>query len=256
MYHLLILFISLFIILILDRFYRFEYFDYNQLNLVNTTSLCWTGGYDSTFRLLQLLVDEKKKVQPIYFCSSDFDSNNIYLQRKNKEKELETMHKICNKIHQQYPFTKKLLKPLLVIYYIRENPNVEHKIKYLHYQLKKFSRPHTQYERIARFSTYYPSTLEISVEKCGTGLDHATIGNRIGIGAECRIKDNLMIKYQPLDVFKKFRFPIVHLTKNDMKQIAENNGYINILKMTWSCWYPNKDGRGCGKCDMCRHRII
>ena len=253
MYYFLIL---LFIILILAYHYRFEYFDYDKLNLDKTTSLCWTGGYDSTFRLLQLLVDEKRKVQPIYFCSPDFDSNNIYLQKRNKEKELKTMRKICSQIYQQYPYTQKLLKPLLVIYYIRPNQNVDQKIKYLHYQLGKFSRPHTQYERIARFSTYYPSTLEISVEKCGTGLDHATKGNRIGIGAECRIKDNLMPKYQALDVFNKFRYPIIHLTKDNMKRIAHNNGYLDILKMTWSCWFPNKDGKECGKCDMCKHRII
>ena len=33
----------------------------------------WTGGFDSTFRICQLLIDEKRKVQPIYVNVSSID---------------------------------------------------------------------------------------------------------------------------------------------------------------------------------------
>jgi len=38
-----------------------------------------------------------------------------------------------------------------------------------------------------------------------------------------------------------------------MKQIAIENNFIDILRMTWSCWYPI-DGKPCNKCSMCKHR--
>ncbi len=68
--------------------------------------------------------------------------------------------------------------------------------------------------------------------------------------------DDLDVKHQPLDVFRKLRFSIVHLTKKDMLNIAKKSGYNKILKMTWSCWYPTLFGNPCGKCNMCKQRII
>ena len=40
-----------------------------------------------------------------------------------------------------------------------------------------------------------------------------------------------------------------------MKQIAIKNDFIDILKMTWSCWFQ-KNGKPCKKCEMCKQRII
>ena len=59
-----------------------------------------------------------------------------------------------------------------------------------------------------------------------------------------------------LEIFKNFRFSICHLTKNEMKEIALKNNFFYILNITWSCWYPTKEGQPCGKCQMCIKRII
>ena len=40
-----------------------------------------------------------------------------------------------------------------------------------------------------------------------------------------------------------------------MLTISNKNKYDNILKLTWSCWFPNND-KPCGECDMCTHRVI
>ena len=60
----------------------------------------WTGGYDSTFRLCELLIDQKKTVQPLYVslvldndCLSEESCNKLWLRRNRKE-EGKSMNKI------------------------------------------------------------------------------------------------------------------------------------------------------------------
>lgn len=263
-----IIFIIIFILIIfiINKYYinynifYFKPVSFNQLNLNNTTSLFWTGGYDSTFRLCQLLIDEKKIVQPIYLgCKYiDSDSKDFFSIRKSKNIELQTMHNIRLQLYKDFPFIKhnNLLKPILFVNKIRYDPIAINKSLYIHYILNKYSRPFNQYERLARFSLYYPTPIEIGLEKSKTSLDDATYKYRIGIGENCRIMNNLPLKYKPLDVYKNFRFSIVHLDKKNMFNIAKDNSYLHILKITWSCWFPKNNGIPCGKCEMCRKRII
>ena len=61
----------------------------------------------------------------------------------------------------------------------------------LNQPLGRFSRPSNQYTLLAVFAKTYPHTIEICVEKCGTGLDTHTQNYRTGIGSDCRLKDNI-----------------------------------------------------------------
>lgn len=66
------------------------------------THLFWTGGWDSTFRLLQLLLEEKKEVQPHY----------IVISQPSTGKEIDTMLMIRHELYRLYPETRDLLKPI------------------------------------------------------------------------------------------------------------------------------------------------
>merc|ERR1712190_201565 len=59
-----------------------------------------------------------------------------------------------------------------------------------------------------------------------------------------------------LSIFRWLRFPLVQYSKEDMLEEAKRRGFEPLLEMTWSCWYPKKDGEPCLKCAMCRHRIL
>ena len=41
-----------------------------------------------------------------------------------------------------------------------------------------------------------------------------------------------------------------------MLKIAERGNYKDILTHSWSCWYPKQNGIPCGKCIMCKERIL
>ena len=51
------------------------------------------------------------------------------------------------------------------------------------------------------------------------------------------------------------KFPLFKRPKHQLLKASQDGGYDGILKLTWSCWFP-KNGTPCGKCPMCRERII
>ncbi|MGB0897424.1 MAG: 7-cyano-7-deazaguanine synthase, partial [Flavobacteriaceae bacterium] len=53
---------------------------------------------------------------------------------------------------------------------------------------------------------------------------------------------------------KHFSFPIIHLSKQDMYNIAQENKWLDIMKLTWFCHKPKKNSP-CGKCNPCKSVI-
>jgi hypothetical protein len=221
-----------------------------------TTYIAWTGGFDSTFRLCQLLIIEHRTVQPVYLIMDDVDDNVNKPQRKSREKEIETMNNIREQLLVLYPDTEYMLRPTVFIETIKPNPKVTLAFGNLHTKLGKFDRPVNQYERLTRLSYIILDPLEVCAGRRGTGLDDATRSFRTGQGASCRVKTGLPVKYKDLNIFKHLRLPVVHLTKKTMYRIAQKNLFDNILRLTWSCWFPTAAGKPCGKCEMCAHRIL
>ena len=56
--------------------------EYKFLEPKKIVNLLWTGGWDSTFRLCQLILVKRKNVQPYYIIDN---------KRKSLQKELITM---------------------------------------------------------------------------------------------------------------------------------------------------------------------
>jgi 7-cyano-7-deazaguanine synthase in queuosine biosynthesis len=217
-------------------------------------NVCWTGGYDSTFRICEL-IHRGKQVQPLYFNVKNMDNSKWRYQRNNRYKEIQAMKDIRKRIQHKYPEAKHLLLQTKFITKVPQVPEVT-KAFYVLYKQGHFTRPLSQYECIARHIFLNPDTLvDIGEEKSNTGLDSATKRIRQGVGDNCRIKLPLKGDTKAAYIFQNFRMPIVHLTKEDMLKIANNRGFNDILKLSWSCWFPKK-GKPCGKCDMCKHRVI
>lgn len=213
----------------------------------------WTGGFDSTFRICQLLLLEDKPVQPIYIMCGNVDGS--IMNRQNTNLEIIKMKEIRDLILKNNTHLVNKFLPTHYVTQIKKNNKVTKKFNEIHQKLGYFSRDINQYERMARYSLEYPYTIEVGLENCGTGLDEATKKFRIGYGQDCKIDSNLTPRYSNLDIFKNLRFPIVHLTKDEMKEISIRNNFYHILKNSWSCWFPI-NGMPCGKCNMCKERII
>jgi len=56
-----------------------------------------------------------------------------------------------------------------------------------------------------------------------------------------------------LALFRWFTFPVVDVTKTQMRAIATQDGFDTIMQQTWFCHSPLIGRRSCGYCAPCRH---
>jgi len=222
----------------------------------------WTGGYDSTFRICQLLL-RKQKVRPIYIY--DADGEDIFgnkVARQNIEFEVKSMNLIRQKMNEKYPSIENIFYDTIYVSSVECDENIKkasRNIYFMKYGILSpllnqmngyYSRPSNQYEKLAQFTKNFDHLVDVCVEKTDSGFCKSIEGMARGSSDDRRV-----IPEGNFKIYQKFRLPIMHLTKGDMKDQANKDGYLDILKLSWSCWYPI-NGQACEKCDMCLHRIV
>jgi hypothetical protein len=247
----------LLLILIIAYYFYLINIGTNNTNNTNNTVMYvfWTGGYDSTFRICQALIDENRTVQPIYISDIIDNLPENPTRRKNREQEYNAMEKIRADLALKYPYTKKTFLKLLDIKNIPIDNDIANHMKTLKQQ-KRVRRAVCQYGAMAQATRNLNKNIEICVEnEPGSMLNKTMKGQLLCNGSICTLKSNLKVDDESLKIFDRFVFSTIKLTKKDMLNIAKKSGYEDILGLTWSCWYPN-NGNPCGKCIMCHERII
>jgi len=215
------------------------------------TNFFWTGGWDSTFRLIQLLLRDKKKVQPYYikFPTQKSPINNFPV-RKTTNKEIDTMDAIRQHFFDEYPFTKELLLP--TIYIETEKIKPDDRITNSYKKIVDSTYIGNQYEVLARFADQYNiENIELCIEV--TSNPHTVIKDFVMTekdGDIFRI-DNASAPEHIYTLFQNFSFPILKLSKLDMEQTIKKNDWLYILNMTWFCHKPILNKYPCGSCNPC-----
>lgn len=209
----------------------------------------WTGGYDSTYNICESLINNKKIVQPIYFL---YNLDNISLKklwvRRNRKQELDAMKNIRKRIIKEYPHLENNLLPT---WYIKKDvPDKVFTNYFLKHQLFPTKRKVHQYEHLSRFTFNTQIPVDIGVIGIHEGSQFIKFLKKNLVKSN---NNNIIPFNHPM---KYLRFPLFGLSKEKMLQNAEKSNFDNILKMTWSCWFPRTNGNPCGICPMCRERII
>ena len=201
-------------------------------------NLFWSGGWDSTFRLLQLLLIERTKVQPHYMVwSGDTVGETV-----------EAMLKIRSQLFSDYPETKKLLLP--INYFDSKGIKPNKKISDAFNKLEENNRVGAQHKKLALFceqNNYHNS--EQGTEK--DSHSHQLLKDYL---TDYRIEKEKAPKLY-YDLFKYFRFPLIEWSKKEMDDFAIEQGWQDIMYMTWFCRRP-KNGRPCGFCGNCTDTLI
>jgi len=204
--------------------------------------LLWTGGFDSTYQLLNLLIVEHRKVIPFYIIDTGRSSACIELQRMKEIKEA---------ILKEYPYTSELLQDIQTFLISEIAPDSDIREAYL--EIRKNDYLGGQYEWLARFCKQKGIS---EAQLCVVSLDNPYF-QKILIP-----KDNFMYvvdeKYKgnkEYTLFKYFTFPIFTLTKNEMVKFTKERGLENIINMTWFCHNPTRKKEACGRCGPCTHVI-
>jgi len=175
--------------------------------------LLWTGGWDSSFRLLQLLTMYRLKVQPYYIIDPD---------RENLFYELRSMQTIRKNISDTFSNLSENLLPTFFVD-LQNIPLDNEIIKSLN-RIREANPLGEQYDWLSSFvSAYNIKDLEISLEKGGHGIFNFLRKKFIyiqenGLGffrldPKCKDSD----EYR---VFHNFRFPLMETTKLDMERIS------------------------------------
>lgn len=210
-----------------------------------TINLLWTGGWDSTFRLLDLLLVRSIPVQPYYIIDPG---------RRSLPMEIRTIGRIRRHLENLFPDAVELLEPTIMCHVDEIPPDPEIREKLI--RLRSRNHIGIQYEWLARFARQFgPANLEIGIEKgpASLGVNWFLAGHlhfEEGTSGTGTWVLNESDRKTDLSLFQYFSFPLFGITKYRMREVAEVEGFLEIMNMTWFCLRPIF-GRPCGLCHPC-----
>jgi hypothetical protein len=199
--------------------------------------LLWTSGFDSTFRLLEILRKTGETIQPLYV---------IDLQRKSAMLEMRRMALLRSEIIETIAEPERL-RPTQI--FLRDDFPIEDEIGSAYRELKAKTHIGSQYEwlaQVARDLGFSDGGLEMCMPRHEppSGLQNAIFDDPHG--AEPGLKPGAAHT-----LFRSFAFPTLRRTKADMQALGAEMGVSHILEQTWFCHDPVGD-RPCGHCNPCR----
>ena len=201
------------------------------------TDLLWTGGWDSTFRLLQLVVTEGRPVRP-HYVQAPVRAGTAY--------ELAAMEAIRGGLERRG--LGGLLEPLQTT--SEDDIAPDPRTKPWIVALRARSVLGWQYEYLSRYAREVlpeGGRLELSVH-----LDDKAEGflrpHVVRSGDTYVMRDG--VADEPMRLFEPFSFPLLDLTKDDMAAAASRGGFSDLMDLTWFCHSP-RGGEPCGTCNPC-----
>lgn len=210
---------------------------------MRTINILWTGGLDSTFRVLELSKQEVV-IQPYYLSSVN----------PSTEHELSAIADLTEMIKERHDTKCKLL-PCIVVdsSQIALNDEITKAWENLH----KKTHLGSQYEFIARFAAQNNLVLELGIEK---DPHESTIQRCLDANGGGRIKDGYVVANSEQEdmalVFSNMRFPLplFEMTKQDEIEMFKNWNAEKVLNRIQFCYRPI-NGKPCGLCDPCKTYI-
>ncbi len=219
-----------------------------------TVYLFWTGGFDSTFRLCQLLFEKGEEVQPIYVSDRSMDNvQGAKWKRQSWKYERHAIHQLIKLFEKEtLPKGALLLEPIEFTK-IPTSPRVDQCMADLAGR-GLMIRSKRQHGTLAEVTRHLKKPIEICIvkgEHFGRVLPEGAFTLDVK-GRPCLTR-SIRRRIPSLRIFSRLRFPLINLTKKEILEKAKEGGYLHILEHTWSCWFP-KDNLPCGRCAMCRRR--
>jgi hypothetical protein len=207
-------------------------------------NLFWTSGWDSTFRLLYILITEDVSIQPIYI---------INLKRKSSWHELKTLAVITQAIKQKYPLKFQQLLPVNI--FLKNDIKIEDNIAVKYQKLRTEFKIGTQYKWLCSFAKQFDyqeieMCLERKPEHCPGKINNLVSDDSEGNGHDRILKENPSVP--ALEIFRPFRFPIMLILKQEMLETATKFGFADIMQLAWFCHHPLPFDINCGYCAACK----
>lgn len=200
----------------------------------------WTGGWDSTFRVLDLVLHRGEAVEPWYVRDET---------RQSIQQEVAVMERLRNSINQRAA-DGHLLKPrFLDAAAARPDPVLRAKFE----RLQQARGTGDQYIWLVELVLQHGlEGIEVCVQHNEDFyfLDPSLESGRREYKPE-PVHPSLDDK-TPESLFNLFSFPTLHIGKAEMREYARKHGFLDLLEQTWFCHMPTRTGQPCGFCVPCR----
>lgn len=199
-------------------------------------NVLWTSGWDSTYRVSDLLLIKGRTVQPWYV----FDRG-----RMSAGRELKTLEKMRVALMAKDPSVEDRL--LTVKKFHLESIPADPEISASYWKLRERGPLGTQVDWLSRLAKSQGATLEIGIHKDDAShrfLEGLTVADGDGV--------HRLAPGVDLPAYAHFRFPLFDITKVQMQEAAQKHGFADIQEMTWFCFTPLLDGKPCGFCNPCK----
>lgn len=203
--------------------------------------ILWTGGWDSTFRVLYATVVDGIKVEPHYI---------VDLDRQSSLHELRAISEIRDSLRMSDKLAYDRISDLQVT--LKSEIPDDMVITSSWERLKLRAPLGSQYDWIARYAkSHRLHDLELSVHV--DDLAHYFLKGNVEPIPCGGYRLNQSITGDE-NIFARFRFPILAYSKTKMRDIAKESGFLQILEKSWFCHCPI-NGMPCGMCSPCNYAI-
>lgn len=201
--------------------------------------LLWTGGWDSTYRLLDLVLSRGEPVQPHYVL----DEN-----RRSSEHELRAQTEIRRALPEP---ARRLVAPTRVTT-LSEIPRPD-RFQRAFDRLVDRTFLGRQYEWLPAYCRQAGvREMELAVHVDDTA--HAVLADHVVKDGDSWVVDPSLEGRPMYELFQWFRFPLLRMSKVEMKAAAEAAGFEHLMRLTWFCHRP-RGGDPCGTCNPCIYTI-
>lgn len=202
-----------------------------------------TGGWDSTFRILQRILIEKQPVQPCYVVDPE---------RWSVTQELKAMANMKRAVIRKFPESEPLLLPTVL--YDRTDIKADPVITEAERAINQRVHIGGQYAWLAATAKQFGiEGAELCIEATHnvTGCLPTIRHMLIDCGDGTKRVDPDKKDTPEYVVFGAFRYAVTQLFKPDMEEIAREHDFLDILELSWFCHRPNFLGQPCGTCNPC-----
>jgi len=206
-------------------------------------NVMWTGGWDSTFRVLDLALCQHRQVQPHYVRR---------VARRSHGHEIAAMRAIHALVrHRHGPEAAGRIAPLIVVEHA--TLTIPPRMRKWHRALRQHYPLSPQYMFLHAYAAQAGLTdLELGVMQSDSLSDFlrphlVAAGDGLILAAKVRLP--------ALALMRPFRFPGLDLSKTEAGTRAEAAGFLPEMMLTHFCARPLASGAPCGKCFPCEQAV-
>ncbi len=219
----------------------------NLETVSEAVQLFWTGGWDSTFRLLQLVIFNRRRVQPHYLIDTE---------RKSTMAELHAMINIKRQVFSRFPDAEERIYQTELMN--KDDLPPDPIITQSFLQLRQSYHIGSQYEWLAGYCKA-KGLNDVELGATRGGYTIKVISSQLEYFSEgeekyCKINSHFKDSNE-YNLFGWYRFPMIFYTKLDMKEMAWKESLQDIMMLTWFCHHPGPNLTPCGLCIPCSMAI-